>query len=211
MFKKNIWDFWADKYENLWVQKYSLAPTRKAIIQFLLPILKKDEKYKILDMGCGTGQLLRELQSIFYDFNIEYIGVDASSNMINIAKSKDVKTTYYTCTIEDFKFSIEEFDIILCSHSFPYYVEKNKALNKFHGLLKKNGFLFLAQASANSFYDAFAMFFVKFTTSKATYPSVNNILALTKGKFTKINIVKIKERFYMPTIALFMLKKEVAK
>ncbi|MBC8059752.1 MAG: class I SAM-dependent methyltransferase [Clostridiaceae bacterium] len=211
MFKKNIWDFWADKYESLWVQKYSLGPTRKAIINSLLPILKKNKKYKILDMGCGTGQLLRELQSNFYDFDIEYMGVDASSNMIDIARTKDVKTTYYTCSIEELKVSIEEFDIIFCSHSFPYYLEKDKAVDKFHSLLKKDGILFLAQASANSVYDTFAMFFVKFTTSKATYPSINSLLTLTKGKFIKMYIVKIKEQFYMPTIALFILKKEVTK
>ena len=45
----NIWNFWADKYDKLWVQKYSLKPTRDYITSALSNI-KHDEKIKILDL-----------------------------------------------------------------------------------------------------------------------------------------------------------------
>lgn len=204
----SIWDFWADKYDRLWVQKYSLGPSRREIINALAPMLREGHKYKLLDMGCGTGQLLRELRRNFIDFDIEYTGVDISSKMIDKCREQDMETQYFVSNIDDFETGQEEFDFIICSHSFPYYQDKAKAVEKFHRLLKKGGTLFLVQASANSIYDNIAMFFVKFTTSKAQYLSIKNILSLVKSRFAHIDTFKIKEKPYMPTICLFLLKKD---
>ncbi len=203
-----VWDFWADKYDRLWVQKYSLGPSRREVIKALASMLRTGRKYKLLDMGCGTGQLLRELRRNFADFDIEYTGVDISPKMIDRCRDQDAETRYIVSNIDDFEGDSEEFDFIICSHSFPYYQDKSKAVEKLHSLLKKDGILFLVQASANSIYDNIAMFFVKFTTSKAQYHSIKDILDLVKSRFAQTEIVKIKEKFYMPTICLFLLKKE---
>jgi methyltransferase type 12 len=56
---KSIWDFWANYYNKLWVQKYSLKPSRDKVIDII-----KKTKIKngdLLDMGCGTGQLLEDI------------------------------------------------------------------------------------------------------------------------------------------------------
>lgn len=204
-----IWDFWANKYEKLWVQKYSLSPTRRDIIKEIKKMLEHNKAYKVLDMGCGTGQLIVDMQKEFKDYNIKYTGVDISSKMIEIAKSKDSQTTYYNCSVEDFSILDKYFDIVICSHSFPYYPNKDGVIMKFHNLLKDSGRLFLAQASANSTYDNIAMFFVKFTTGTAKYLSVEKIQTIIQDRFVLLNIHKIKEKGYMPTICLFVMKKKV--
>ena len=79
----NIWNFWADKYDKLWVQKYSLKPTRDYITSALSNI-KHDEKIKILDLGCGPGELISELTNKFK--NIEITGIDFSEKMLEISK-----------------------------------------------------------------------------------------------------------------------------
>ena len=145
-----IWDFWADKYERLWVQKYSLSPTRRDIIKELKEIIKEDREYRILDMGCGTGQLIRDIKVEFSDIDIKFTGVDISSKMIEVAREKEKDTDYLNSSIEEFDGLPSSFDIIVCTHSFPYYSNKEEAINKFHYLLKEEGHLFLAQASANS-------------------------------------------------------------
>ena len=68
----NIWNFWANKYDRLWVQKYSLKPTRDCITQTLIDINNKN--IKVLDLGCGPGQLISELTQKFT--NIEITGID---------------------------------------------------------------------------------------------------------------------------------------
>ena len=60
---KSIWDFWANYYNKLWVQKYSLKPSRDKVIS----IIKKTgiDRGSLLDMGCGTGQLLEQINKEF--------------------------------------------------------------------------------------------------------------------------------------------------
>jgi len=203
-----IWDFWANKYERLWVQKYSLSPTRRDIIKEIKKTINLSGFYNVLDMGCGTGQLLREMQTEFKNFHIKYTGVDISPKMIEIAKEHDSHSTYINCSVDDFTAPNMDFDIIVCSHSFPYYTNKEAVFQKFCSLLKEEGHLFLAQASVNTVYDTIAMFFVKFTTSSAKYLSVKKIQILAENRFKLLSIQRIKEKFYMPSICLFVLKKD---
>jgi ubiquinone/menaquinone biosynthesis C-methylase UbiE len=209
MMSQTIWDFWAGLYEGLWVQKHSLAPSRKAIIRALAPMLEKDRQYRLLDMGCGTGQLLRECQTAFAEYDLCCTGVDFSSKMIEKCRERDPGTVYIVSSIDDFVLSEGKggFDFIICAHSFPYYADKMKAVEKFHQLLNHDGRLFLVQASANSIYDHIAMFFVKFTTGKAEYLSIKGIFNLVQSHFQRIDHIRIKERQYMPTICLFLLQK----
>jgi ubiquinone/menaquinone biosynthesis C-methylase UbiE len=206
-----IWDYWADKYERLWVQKYSLSPTRRDILKEIRKIIKPNESYNILDMGCGTGQLIREMQEEFKAYNIKYTGVDIASKMIEKAKEKDPNSNYLNCSVDEFSVDGEQFDIIICTHSFPYYPDKEVAMEKFHNLLKADGHLLLAQASANTAYDHIAMFFVKFTTSKARYLSIKRMQAIGEKYFKLLRVHKIKEKFYMPSICLFIYKKDGTK
>lgn len=203
-----VWDYWAGKYESLWVQKYSLSPTRRDIIKEIKKLIKPGTSCSILDMGCGTGQLIRDMQNEFRGFDIKYTGVDFSPEMIKISKSNAPGSAYFNCSVDDFSAPKESFDIIVCSHSFPYYPNKGVAIDKLCCLLKEDGCLLLAQASANSLYDNIAMFFVKFTTGSAKYLSVKEIQALIQNKFNLVKVHRIKEKFYMPSICLFLLKKE---
>ena len=203
MHAEDIWDYWADRYEGLWVQKYSLRPTREKIIAELGLILEPEKKYRILDMGCGTGQLLRGIQANFADYDIDYTGVDISYKMIEAAKERSNGMNFIVSGVESFNAEDGLFDIVLCSHSFPYYRDKKSAIGKFHRMVKSGGYLFLAQASQNNLYDGIIMPFVRLTTSKARYPGVKEIQDLLAGKFAIRKTERIWERFYMPSIYMF--------
>lgn len=199
-----IWDFWADRYERLWVQKYSLSPTRKRIISRLRQLITdKNRSYRILDSGCGTGQLLRDIKREFGSFDIELTGIDYSCGMIAEAAGKGENIRYAVFDIEEFRESEKAFDIIVCSHSFPYYKNKKRVLESFCSMLEDDGCLILAQASQNNLYDSLVMPFVKLTTSKASYPSVSEVVEMLEPNFGGIELDRIKERFYMPSIYMF--------
>ena len=68
-----VWEKLAHKYNRLWVQKYSLRPTRRDVKTILLPLIKKNPDLKILDIGCGTGQLAKEVSARFPKIN--YMGM----------------------------------------------------------------------------------------------------------------------------------------
>ncbi len=206
MNKEKIWDFWAKRYERLWVQKISLGPTRREVLKSLEKILKKDQKYSIIDVGCGIGQTLREIEQKFQNYNIELSGIDFSKEMINRAKASGEEINYRQMNVKEINMLKKQFDVVICTHSFPYYGNQENVIRDFRNIIKDEGYLLLAQASQNSFYDSLAMFFVKFTTGKAKYPGVNEILKMAKNLFQCKEVIKIKERFYMPSIYLFVLK-----
>lgn len=206
MNKEKIWDFWAKRYEKLWVQRVSLEPTRREILLYLDRLLIKGEKYRILDVGCGIGQTLREIKYRFDDYDIELLGIDFSKEMIDRAKSLGDDICYQQIDVKDIHVLRGKFDVIICTHSFPYYEDQRSVIQKFRGLINDNGHLLLAQASQNNLYDSLAMFFVKFTTGKAKYPSVKETLQMTEQLFRCEEVIRIKERFYMPSIYFFILK-----
>ncbi|MGM9875292.1 MAG: class I SAM-dependent methyltransferase [Bacilli bacterium] len=206
--KYEVWEKLAHKYNNLWVQKYSLGPTRREVKKIVLPLLEKNKELKILDIGCGTGQLIKEISDKYKMVN--YLGIDVAENMIDIAKknNKGKNIKFKISSIETFD-TVDRYDIIICTHAFPYFPNKEDMIKKIAGLCNKKGQVIIVNSSTNSLKDLIINFFLKATTSKARYLSIDNMKKLFKTAKLKVkNIEIIRERFYMPTIALFHTERE---
>jgi ubiquinone/menaquinone biosynthesis C-methylase UbiE len=201
----NVWENLACKYNKLWVQKYSLGPTREEVKKIIFPLLDKNPQIKILEIGCGTGQLVSEISTKYE--NINYRGIDAASAMIAIAKKQNKNLKFESIPIEKYKTN-EKFDVIICTHAFPYFPEKEKTLKKISGFCNKGAKIIIANASCNSIKDKIITFFLKATTSKASYLSIKEMKRLFgEASLNCMGIKIIRERKYMPTIALFDLEK----
>ncbi|HNZ82732.1 MAG TPA: class I SAM-dependent methyltransferase [Sedimentibacter sp.] len=200
----NIWDYWAGKYDKLWVQKYSLKPTRDYIINALSKYINKDN-LKVLDLGCGTGELILELTKRFE--NIGITGIDFSEKMIEISKKRNPKALHLNMDVTNLSVLDDEYDIIICTHSLPYYKKPKDVIRQLYNLLSDKGELLIGFASGNSTYDKFILSFVKLTTGKAYYPSDNEFRIMTAPFFTVENLNIIKKKFFMPRIAVYTLKK----
>lgn len=116
----NIWDYWAGRYDRLWVQKYSLKPTREYIIKALSKY-KNTEGLRVLDLGCGPGELIRDLTREFK--NLDVTGLDFSERMIEISKERNPSAKHLLMDASDLNVLDEEYDIIISTHSIPYYKE----------------------------------------------------------------------------------------
>lgn len=203
----NVWEKLAHKYNRLWVQKYSLGPTRREVEKIVLPLIKNNPKIKILEIGCGTGQLIKELS--VKNENISYFGIDVADNMISIAKkeNKGKNIKFETIPIEKYK-TKETFDLIICTHAFPYFPKKEQVMKQISGLCSKGAKVIIANASNNNLKDKIITFLLKATTSKAEYLSIKDMKKLFASALLKcIDVKIIKEKKYMPTIALFYLEK----
>ncbi|MBO5981904.1 MAG: class I SAM-dependent methyltransferase [Clostridia bacterium] len=205
--KYDAWEKLAHRYNDQWVQKYSLRPTRRDVKKIVLPLLEKNNNIKILDIGCGTGQLAKEI-SDEYPF-VDYLGIDVTKNMISLAKKSNdgKKVRFINTSVDDF-ICDERFDIIICTHAFPYFPNKEKAMSKMYKLCKEGGKVIIVSSSTNNLKDLLANLIVKTKTGRAKYLSVKQMKHLLScAGFTVKSVDVIRERAYMPTIALFYAEK----
>lgn len=199
----SIWDNLAEKYDSLWVQKYSLTPTRRRVLA-ILKNCKQD--FSMLDIGCATGQLLSEVRGEFPDSKL--YGIDKSMNMIEQARSRNIDTKFDCVYAEEYDSTIK-FDVITCCHSFPYYQDKVLVLQKIASLLEDRGMAIFIQGSINSVYDKVIMSLVELTAEKADYLSQKDFIDLAAEFFVLEENFKIKEKWFMPSLCGFVLRKKI--
>lgn len=205
--KYEAWEKLAHRYNDQWVQKYSLRPTRREVKKLVLPLLEKNNDLKILDIGCGTGQLISEISEQF-PF-VDYLGIDVAKNMIGVAKKNNSgeRIRFMNVSVDDFSCS-EKFDIIICTHAFPYFPDKKGAMQKMSALCNQGGKVIIVSASTNNPKDLFINMLVKTRTSRARYLSINQMKSLFSSEGFEVKKVDvIRERAYMPTIALLYSEK----
>jgi len=203
MSNQNVWNFWAPRYKDLWVQKVSLEPTRKKVLAHMEKSFEGKAIGSYIDIGCGIGELIDQIEGAFV--TQQSFGLDYSSGMIDIASKRPLKTTWHCEDIHAFE-TPQKMDLVLCTHSFPYYKDQKFVLRKLSTMLKSDGKLLIAFASKNSFYDALCMAVVKMTTGRAIYPSVTEFISNASESFNHLTTTRIKEKWYMPSIYLFEME-----
>lgn len=97
---------------------------------------------KILDLGCGNGRLFEVLQNK----KVDYIGVDNSEKLIEIAKKKFPKARFQTADTLNLPFPNNFFDkiySIAVLHHIPSKEFRLQFLREAKRVLKPEGFLIL--------------------------------------------------------------------
>lgn len=136
---RDFFNFWAKYYDK-----------EKIFSKLLFNIVKKTVNSvkikngsKILDIGCGTGNLLFLLEK--QNKELKLYGIDVSEKMLKIAKKKvkgavlmNISASYI-----DKKFTREFFDYIFIVDVFHHIPEKEKLMKVFYKILKKNGKLII--------------------------------------------------------------------
>jgi len=101
-------------------------------LDFILPNLKNIKSgSKIIDLGCGTGILSKEI----YDrTHIKVVGIDLDKNNIIIAKKKCPQNNYKCMDIQNIKNKIRP-DFIICSEVLEHLPNPKELLVKIHDLI----------------------------------------------------------------------------
>ena len=193
------WDLYEKIYDRLWVQKFSLKPTRDHIIRHLRNLQLPNSH--LLDMSCGTGQLLDDIRLSFP--KLSSLGVEPS-RLGQVAKEKGhaiVEASMSTLKLD------RKFGCICCTHAFPYYEKPEQAISTFAEHLDENGYLLIAHAETQSIYDRLALTLIKLTTTKANYPKPEHMKRYLTPYFEICKTVKINA-WYVPSITLYIAKKK---
>jgi 2-polyprenyl-3-methyl-5-hydroxy-6-metoxy-1,4-benzoquinol methylase len=125
------WD--AQSYaQGNWIQE-------KVVLQFLQETGIDFKNKKILDIGCGTGNISRKIAKTAKHVH----GIDASKNMIEYAK-KTYNTrnlTFEHVFAEDFT-STEQYNIIVSFYCLHWIEDQGLAFKNINAALEKNGDFF---------------------------------------------------------------------
>ena len=105
---------------------------------FLLNKPSQDKKINIIEAGCGTGLVGKELKK--YGFN-NLTGVDFSQDMLDLIPTEIYHTVDLIDLNEPLKYKDNTFDALLCVGAFTYGHVKAHALNEFIRIIKNQGLI----------------------------------------------------------------------
>jgi trans-aconitate methyltransferase len=100
----------------------------------LMELLDPKENERILDLGCGSGQLTFKING----FAKEVIGIDKSAEMIADAKSKFPNIEFQVKDAESYKFD-KKFDSIFSNATLHWVKNYKDSINSMYKNLKDNG------------------------------------------------------------------------
>jgi len=137
--KDTSWNKVASWYDQLVGEKGS-DYHEQVIIPGSLKLLNPQKHEKILDVACGQGVLCRELAKKGSDIT----GIDASPNLIKIAKQRSSDIKYFTADAKSLKmFEDNSFDKVSCIMAIQNMDPLEPVISEMNRVLKPNGKLLL--------------------------------------------------------------------
>lgn len=109
-------------------------------------------RLRILEIGCGTGLLTRQLRSLFPD--AEIVATDIAPEMIAVAaRAGDAGAQFLVMDGEVPVFEGAHFDLIASSLAFQWFSDLPRALDRLVDLLRPGGSLMFATMARRSFHE----------------------------------------------------------
>jgi ubiquinone/menaquinone biosynthesis C-methylase UbiE len=141
--KDNIAEEFNEFSKNYTADMVGCVPYYLELMSCFTGDLPKDFKpRKILDLGCGNGNVTHRLIQKFPD--AEYTLVDASQEMISLCQKefKLYNLNCIQCYFNEFYFQEDNYDLVVAGFSLHHCnsVEKQELFKKIYGSLKKGGF-----------------------------------------------------------------------
>ena len=129
------------------IYQYSIDP--QTFSEWLTEQIVPGNNLKILELGCGTGSLWKDLAASFH--NCEIVLSDLSEGML--AKTKEnLGEGVFTYEIIDFHnipYADKTFDIVISNHNLYFASDLNKVLREIARVIKDSGVFYSTTNSAD--------------------------------------------------------------
>ena len=148
---------------------------RKTACNLSFKLYNKEKLTKIVDVACGTGDLMIDWDNIAKQNGIivnDIIGIDPSVGMMEVGKTKIPNRTFIEAGAEDLPLKNNSVDIISISYGIRNVVKREEGLKEFARVLKKGGLAVILEFTRNDKENL---------TSKITKFYMNNIMPTIGG------------------------------
>lgn len=117
---------------------------------------------KILDLGCGTGAVLKLITD--KNKHAQAYGLDISENMLKQAEQKlNDKAMLSLGDAEHLPFENDFFDVVYCNDSFHHYPSPKAALSEVQRVLKESGTFIICDTWIPSIQRSIMNAFIRFS------------------------------------------------
>lgn len=127
----------ADKFDGGFEGRF-LSKFYKKLIDFM----QVTPNSKILDVGCGTGEILKRMDE---KFEIDGYGIDNDDKMLQVAKEKCPKMDIRTGSCDTLPFEEQKFDAITVCMAYHHFENRIGFAKEASRVLKQGGSLYLAE------------------------------------------------------------------
>lgn len=135
-------------FYNLEEKHWWFRGRRRIIFSLLGQHLPEKEKLEILDVGCGTGSTLKELEKRGHA-----MGVDVSEEAVKFCKLRGCRNVY-KIDGQGLSFKDEMFDLVLALDVIEHITDDSAALWEYYRITKHNGILLLTVPAYNFLWGA---------------------------------------------------------
>lgn len=188
--KQNImkqYDREAPNYDNSKASQFA-TQSYPYVFNTLLPI----DFNNILDVGCGTGTLLRKI--IDERPQVKAYGLDLSEEMLNVAKQKLPKRVELVWgEAESLPYDNKRFELVVMVDSLRYFINPEQAVKEAYRVLKPGGKLVICDMLLSG------IGLIKIFSEKKMLNENEVRNALANGCFDVINFMKNIPNGYIAT------------
>ena len=136
-------DRWSSHYDCSIPQRFFFGPIQESTIAEAAR--ESGEVNAALDVGCGTGQLLRRMATRYPD--TELLGVDPAPGMVRQAQAaSDRRIEFRNAAAEKLPFADAHFDVVLTTLSFHHWADQRQGLHEVRRVLRDGGLFVLTDA-----------------------------------------------------------------
>lgn len=136
-------DQWSSTYEDSWMQRVLFDPAHRATLALAASVVHQPAS--ILDVGCGTGKLLRHARTYWPEAQL--IGVDPAKGMLEVAQRLTPNATFLTGTAEALPLQDASVDLALSTISFHHWQDQAKGVREIARVLRPGGYFLLVDMS----------------------------------------------------------------
>jgi ubiquinone/menaquinone biosynthesis C-methylase UbiE len=142
----NRWffDAWSRIYDLRLVQQATYRPVHDVVLR----ALRESRTRRILDIGCGTGQLAGRLHEEFPTTAI--VGCDFSAGMLERAAARTGAINWVRGDAGRLPFHDGVFDAVVSTEAFHWFPDQDGTLRELHRVLRPGGRLLLALVNTPS-------------------------------------------------------------
>jgi ubiquinone/menaquinone biosynthesis C-methylase UbiE len=136
--RSGFFDLWSLVYDLPLVQRAVYRPPQDAVVA----ALRERACRRLLDVGCGTGQLAARLRRELPAIHV--VGCDFSIGMLEHARARDDAVAWVRGDAMRLPFRDRTFDVIVSTEAFHWFPDRRRALHEFARVLVPEGRLMLA-------------------------------------------------------------------